>query len=103
LWIPTASVQHYIPPERINLPYLIRFFDGMGKTDFQHEVVEGRVPRTIRRKRRKVARRAITGRIGAAALRLLPMTGNRWVRARLQAARDWAYSEACKQAPARAA
>ena len=105
LWIPTAKVQHYIPPERINMDYLIRFFHGMGLTDFQHEVIDGKsLPeRRLPRQRRRVLRRAIRGQATALVSRLLPFSRNGWVRARLQAARNWGYYEASGQSHCKAA
>lgn len=96
LWTPKATVQHYIPPERISMEYLIRFFHGIGQTTFYHDMVDGKP--NWKRQNRKLRRRAMKRQASSVIGRILrPWKGNRWVEVRLQAAKDWGYFEASQQ------
>jgi hypothetical protein len=92
-WMPKARVQHYIPPDRLQLEYLIRFFHGIGQTMCRRDALRGRsiTVSDARRKRRK----AVRGRVVSALRRTLPFwPSSSWLEKRLAAARDQGYSEA---------
>ncbi|MEX2176557.1 MAG: glycosyltransferase [Pirellulaceae bacterium] len=91
-WIPQARVQHYIPPERIGLDYLVRFYHGIGQTQCRRDALRGKPigQRDLRRKRRRALRRWV----GSTLSRAIPIHGSGWLKQRLEAARDRGYYEA---------
>ena len=57
LWVPEASVEHWIEPERQNVAYVRRFYVGMGYLAAQRGIVKGRIAneRARRRLRQRIA------------------------------------------------
>ena len=94
MWVPEASVEHWIEPARQNVAYLRRFYVGMGYLAARRGIVKGRIAneRARRRLRNRIAWKQalyVVGRAtGLTAWWLDSMRKGALLRGRLLAHRD---------------
>jgi glycosyltransferase involved in cell wall biosynthesis len=96
VWVGTARVKHYIPPERLTQGYLWRYYVGLGRTEIR---LHGRGGRLLGGVPAWALRQYVTAR--AAMWLHWPWRGARWVRSLRTAARSLGIIQECLTSPQR--